>query len=63
MAKCTFCDKEIEQGTGKIYVKKDGKIFWFCSNKCEKNALKLNRKPANIKWTGHHKEEKMKAKK
>ncbi|MEA3430577.1 MAG: 50S ribosomal protein L24e [Nanoarchaeota archaeon] len=54
MAKCTFCDKMIAQGTGKMYVKKDGKIFWFCSNKCQKNALQLKRKPAYIKWTGHY---------
>ena len=25
MVKCSFCGKDIEPGTGKIYVKKDGK--------------------------------------
>lgn len=50
MVKCTFCKKEIEKGTGKMYVKNDGKIFYFCSNKCDKNLLKLKRKPAKIKW-------------
>lgn len=54
MVKCTFCNNEIEQGTGKIFVKKDGKIFWFCSKKCEKHTFKLKHKPANIKWSGHH---------
>ncbi len=34
-----------------MYVKKDAKIFYFCSMKCEKNLLKLRRKPRNIKWT------------
>lgn len=35
-----------------MYVKKDAKVFWFCSNKCEKNMLKLKRKPRNKPWTG-----------
>ena len=34
-----------------MYVKKDAKIFYFCSSKCEKNMLKLKRKPHKIKWT------------
>ena len=63
MAKCNFCDKKIEQGTGKMFIKKEGKILWFCSNKCEKNMLKLKRKPVNIRWTGHHHNEKQKTKK
>jgi len=49
--RCTFCGTNIETGTGKMYVKKDGKIYYFCSSKCEKNLLKLKRKPRNIKWT------------
>jgi len=48
MAKCSFCKEDIEKGTGKIYVKKDGKILNFCSSKCEKNMLKLKRK--DVKW-------------
>jgi large subunit ribosomal protein L24e len=50
--KCTFCESEIPAGTGKMYVKKDGKVFWFCSSKCEKNMIVLGRKARNIKWTG-----------
>jgi len=49
--KCSFCGEEIERGTGKMYVKKDGKILYFCSMKCEKNMLKLGRKPLQTKWT------------
>ena len=49
--KCSFCGNEIEEGTGKIYVKADGRILNFDNQKCEKNMLKLNRKPRNIKWT------------
>ncbi len=51
MAKCTFCGKNIEKGTGKLFVFKTGKTNWFCSLKCEKNALKLKRKPSKFKWT------------
>ena len=51
MTDCTFCGEVIKKGTGKIYVKKDGKVFNFCSNKCEKNLLKLRRKPITTRWT------------
>lgn len=54
MAKCTFCGHNIEQGTGKMLVKNDMTIIYFCSNKCEKNMLKLRRDPINIKWTEVH---------
>ena len=50
MANCNFCNKELKPGTGKLYVKKDSKMFYFCSNKCEKNMLKLKRKPRKFKW-------------
>ncbi|MBR9690851.1 50S ribosomal protein L24e [Candidatus Woesearchaeota archaeon] len=49
--KCSFCRNEIEKSTGKMYVKADGKIFYFCSGRCEKNMLKLKRKPRETKWT------------
>ena len=51
MVKCSFCGIEITRGTGKIFVKKDSKILYFCSSKCEKNMLKLGRKPRTKKWT------------
>ncbi len=51
MAKCSFCNKEIEKGTGKMVVSKSGKYRKFCSMKCEKNMLKLGRKQVNFKWT------------
>ena len=51
MAKCSFCGYVIEQGTGKFFVTKGGKVLNFCSRKCEKNLLKLNRLPRNFKWT------------
>lgn len=53
--KCSFCKKDIERGTGKIFVTKEGKILNFCSRKCEKNRLKLKRNPRNLKWAGGEK--------
>lgn len=59
--KCSFCQKDVEKGTGKIYVKKDGKVLNFCSGKCEKNMIKLGRKARNVSWTDlAHKEKKSK---
>ncbi len=51
MAVCDFCKEEIEPGTGKKLVTKSGSIMDFCSSKCEKNMLKLDRKPRTTKWT------------
>jgi large subunit ribosomal protein L24e len=34
-----------------MMVKKDGKIIYFCSTKCEKNMFKLKRKPREHQWT------------
>lgn len=50
MRKCSFCGREIEKGTGKMYVKKDGTVYFFCSSKCEKNMIKLKRVPRRVKW-------------
>jgi len=55
MAKCSFCGKNIEKGTGKIFVYVTGKKEYFCSSKCEKNLLKLKRKPSKFKWTKNYK--------
>lgn len=57
MSICTFCGNEIKKGTGKLYVKKDGKVLNFCGSKCEKNRIHLGRNPRNFKWTEHFKEE------
>jgi len=49
--RCSFCKKNIEKGTATMFVKKTGKIHYFCSSKCEKNQLKLGRKPLTTRWT------------
>lgn len=55
MTKCSFCSQNIEKGTGIMFVKKDGKILNFDKRKCEKNMLKLNRKPSKFKWASKEK--------
>ncbi len=53
--KCVFCGKDIEPGTGSMFVRsKDGSVLWFCSNKCKKNYLVLRRKPRYTKWTKYY---------
>jgi large subunit ribosomal protein L24e len=49
MAKCSFCSEDLPAGTGKMLVKNDGKIFFYCSKKCENN-MKLKRMPAKVNW-------------
>lgn len=51
MPKCTFCGNSLKPGMGKMFIYVNGKVVYFCSNKCEKNLFKLKRKPLRIKWT------------
>ena len=62
MVDCTFCGTDILKGTGLTYVKKDAKILYFCSRKCEKNMIQLKRKPRNILWTAEARKAKEQAK-
>jgi large subunit ribosomal protein L24e len=47
---CSFCGSQLEPGTGKMYVKKDGSVMFFCSSKCQNNQ-KLGRVPRRVEWT------------
>lgn len=51
MALCSFCGAKITPGTGKLFVKNDGKTFTFCSRRCERNLLELKRKARETPWT------------
>jgi len=51
---CSFCGSDIEPGTGKLFVKKDGTVLFFCKSKCQKNMLELNRIPRRVRWTKHY---------
>jgi len=48
---CSFCGQDIEPGTGKLYIKKDGTKYHFCSAKCQRNQVDLKRVNRNVKWT------------
>jgi large subunit ribosomal protein L24e len=41
----------MQPGTGKMFVMKDARVFYFCSTKCEKNMMRMNRKPRETRWT------------
>jgi large subunit ribosomal protein L24e len=56
--KCTFCGYDIEKGTGKIKIMKDGRLVNLCSRKCEKNMFKLGRTARNLPWTMDYKVDK-----
>ncbi len=56
--KCSFCSETMEPGTGKMFIRNDGKVFYFCSSKCEKNMLKLKREPKRVKWIAKKKKAK-----
>ncbi len=56
--KCSFCGSDIEPGTGRMFVKKDGTIFYFDKNKCYKNMIQLKRVPRRTTWTQKAMEEK-----
>lgn len=60
MPTCSFSGEKMEPGTGKMYVKKDGTVLYFKNSKCEKNYLKLKRKPLETKWTKFYQAEKAK---
>ncbi len=54
---CSFCGEKIEPGTGRMHIKKDGRIFYFCSSKCFTNLIDLKRIPRKVKWTKYHQKE------
>ncbi|MDO8554518.1 MAG: 50S ribosomal protein L24e [Candidatus Micrarchaeota archaeon] len=51
MPNCSFCSETMAKGTGALYAKKDGSIFYFCSSKCRKNQLLMGREGRRKKWT------------
>lgn len=55
---CTFCGVEIEPGTGRMYIRKDGVTYNFCSSKCYKNLVELGRVPRRVTWTRYYEREK-----
>ncbi|MFQ5909287.1 MAG: 50S ribosomal protein L24e [Thermoplasmata archaeon] len=60
---CSFCGEKIEPGTGKMFVRRDGTVLFFCSGKCQKNSLKLKRIPRRTRWTRRYPKKIVKAEK
>ncbi len=56
--KCSFSGAAIAQGTGTMYIRKDGRILYFENMKSQKNFFKLGRKPRETRWTEDYKVEK-----
>ncbi|MBI4173130.1 MAG: 50S ribosomal protein L24e [Candidatus Aenigmarchaeota archaeon] len=48
--KCSFCGGKLPATAGKMLVKNDGRLFYFCSAKCERNFL-LKRDSKKVRWT------------
>ncbi|MEM3781643.1 MAG: hypothetical protein QXT43_01615 [Candidatus Micrarchaeaceae archaeon] len=41
---CSYCSREIEPGTGVMFVRKNGSIRYYCSNRCYKLDVLYRRK-------------------
>ena len=48
---CSFCGADIEVGTGKMYIKRDGTVLHFDTAKCQRNQVGLGRVNRHVKWT------------
>ena len=59
MSKCSFCSGDIQKGKGKMFVRNDGKVFHYCSRKCER-SMNMGRNPVNVGWIRKKKKSKKK---
>ncbi len=50
MTRCSFCGNRLPEGRGKMFVKNDGKVLYFCHSKCQKN-FNLGRQGKHARWT------------
>jgi len=50
---CSFCGRQIEPGSGLMYVLRSGTLHHFCSSKCFKN-FKLGRDPKRMPWSVYY---------
>ncbi len=50
--KCSYCQNEIEKGTGIMYVRKTGAIKYYCSKRCMKFDVKYKKRQKEEKKIG-----------
>jgi len=48
--KCSFCGGKVPEGKGKMFVKNDGKVHYFCNSKCQK-SWRMGRPGKKTRWT------------
>ncbi len=58
--KCSICKSNIPKGSGKMFVRNDGRLFYFCSSKCQKN-WRMGRGERKLKWFSSEKKTKKKS--
>ena len=46
----SYCGKQLGPRAGKLFIRKDGAVFYFCSSKCQGN-YKLGRLSRRVAWT------------
>lgn len=51
---CSFCGEPLEPGTGTMFIKKDGSVYYFDQRRCQKSLLTQGRLARKIKWTKHY---------
>lgn len=51
---CSFCGQPVEPGSGTMFIKKDGSVYYFDRRRCEVSLLKFGRMPRKFKWTKHY---------
>ncbi len=58
--KCSVCKSNVLKGSGKMFVRNDGRIFYFCGSKCQKN-WNMGREGKKLKWVVSEKKVKKKS--
>lgn len=51
---CSFCGYPLEPGSGTMFIKKDGSVYYFDKRRCQVSLLKHGRLSRHVKWTRHY---------
>ncbi|MHA1932156.1 MAG: 50S ribosomal protein L24e [Promethearchaeota archaeon] len=52
--KCSFCGYDIAIGRGFMFIRRDGTILNFCTNKCKKALIDYKKKARKTRWTSYY---------